>query len=84
MANYTLLQIHPPRNDQSGKDTGWPEEEEYFDTAVYEDDLLGPDDWEDDEEDWEEIDDYDWEEDEPDDDWDDDDEDYDYDEDEDL
>jgi hypothetical protein len=85
MAHLTLLQNHPPRNGQSGRDTGWPEEEEFFDTVAYEDDLLGPDDWEDEDEDididdWEETDDYDWDDEDDDDDWDDDD----YDEDDDL
>jgi hypothetical protein len=83
MAKHTLLQMNPPRNGQSG--SGWSEEEEYSDTVLYEEGLGGPDEWEDDEDQWEEIDEYDWEDDEDEDDWDDDDwdDDYDYDEDED-
>ena len=82
MAKHTLLQTNPPRNGQSN--SGWSEEEEYIDTVLYEENLAGPDEWEDDEDDWEETDEYDWEDDEEEDDWDDDDwdDDYDYDEDE--
>ena len=84
MANNTLLHVHPPRNGQTGSDGGWSEEE-YYDTVLYEGDLAGPDEWEDDEDQWEEIDEYDWEDDEDEDDWDDDDyDDYDDEEDEDF
>jgi hypothetical protein len=76
MATETLLRDHPPRNGQSGNHTGWPEEEEYIESAFYQDDFAGPDEWDDEgEDDWEEPDDYDWEDDEDyddDDDWDDD------------
>jgi hypothetical protein len=47
MANNTLLHVHPPRNGQTGSDGGWSEEE-YYDTVLYEEDLAGPDEWDDD------------------------------------